>query len=75
MAIPDSGMKMHQGCELDEILSHNRSFVANKEREYPLMPPRVPVHGLVVDPETGELTVIVDGDQHSSIRKRETSRI
>ncbi|MDR6226665.1 beta-class carbonic anhydrase [Desmospora profundinema] len=32
-------------------------------REHPLMPSGVPVHGLVIDPETGELTVVADGDQ------------
>lgn len=28
---------------------------------HPLMDPKVPVHGLVIDPTTGELTTIVDG--------------
>lgn len=32
-------------------------------REHPLIPPGTPVHGLVVDPHTGRLTMVVDGDQ------------
>lgn len=30
-------------------------------RSHPLLPPDVPVHGLVIDPETGKLDVLVDG--------------
>ena len=30
-------------------------------RQHPLMPRDVPVHGLVIDPATGALTVVVDG--------------
>lgn len=30
-------------------------------RQHPLLPPDLPVHGLVIDPETGKLDVLVDG--------------
>jgi carbonic anhydrase len=30
-------------------------------RQHPLFPPDVPVHGLVIDPETGKLDLVVDG--------------
>lgn len=30
-------------------------------REHPLFPQDVPVHGLIIDPETGRLDVVVDG--------------
>ena len=30
-------------------------------RNHPLMDPKVPVHGLVIDPATGQLDTIVDG--------------
>jgi len=31
---------------------------------HPLMPKKLPVHGLVIDPETGKLDVIVNGYEH-----------
>ena len=30
-------------------------------RHHPLLPEEVPVHGLVIDPGTGTLDVVVDG--------------
>ena len=33
-------------------------------RKHPLMPKGVPVHGLIIDPSTGRLDVVSDGNQH-----------
>ncbi|MFF5996717.1 carbonic anhydrase [Lysinibacillus sp. KU-BSD001] len=33
-------------------------------RQHPLMPKGVPVHGLIIDPGTGRLDVVSDGNQH-----------
>jgi carbonic anhydrase len=30
-------------------------------KNHPLLPPDVPVHGLIIHPETGELDLVVDG--------------
>ncbi|NBI30961.1 beta-class carbonic anhydrase [Chengkuizengella marina] len=30
-------------------------------KNHPLLPPEIPVHGLIIHPETGELEVVVDG--------------
>jgi carbonic anhydrase len=30
-------------------------------RNHPLLPPGVPVHGLIISPETGQLDVLTDG--------------
>lgn len=30
-------------------------------RNHPLLPPGLPVHGLIMDPHTGALEVLVDG--------------
>jgi carbonic anhydrase len=30
-------------------------------RNHPLLPHNLPVHGLVMDPETGKLDLVVDG--------------
>ena len=34
-------------------------------RNHPLLPPSVPVHGLIIDPETGKLDLVTDGRQSS----------
>ena len=33
-------------------------------KNHPLMPKDVPVHGLVIDPKTGKLDLIVDGNKN-----------
>lgn len=40
---------------------HNIENVVHKIRVSPLIPKDVPVHGLLFNPQTGELTVVVDG--------------
>jgi len=35
----------------------------NMIRNHPLLPKNLPVHGLVMDPETGKLDVVADGYQ------------
>jgi carbonic anhydrase len=44
----------------DEVEAGVRASV-DLIRNHPLLPPDVPVHGLVMDPETGKLDVLVDG--------------
>lgn len=34
-------------------------------KNHPLLPKDIPVHGLVIDPETGKLDLIVDGYKHN----------
>lgn len=36
-------------------------------REHPLFPPDVPVHGLIIDPETGRLDIVVDGGESLAV--------
>lgn len=38
-----------------------RTYSVNMVRHHPLLPEEVPVHGLVIDPGTGTLDVVVDG--------------
>ena len=33
-------------------------------RTHPLMPKGVPVHGLIIDPNTGRLDLVRDGNKH-----------
>lgn len=35
-------------------------------KRHPLMPPTIPVHGLVIDPETGKLDVVVNGYENGA---------
>lgn len=45
---------------------HNVEEVVQKIRENPLIPKDVPVHGLIFNPHTGELQVVVDGYQSAT---------
>lgn len=45
---------------VEESVLHSVNVV----RKHPLVPKDVPVHGLVVDPATGKLDLIVDGYEH-----------
>jgi carbonic anhydrase len=42
---------------VEESVKHSVNIIRN----HPLMLPEVPVHGLVIDPKTGRLDVVVDG--------------
>lgn len=33
-------------------------------RNHPLLPAHIPVHGLIIDPESGKLDLVVDGNQY-----------
>src|SRR5690606_36647622 len=57
------------GVELDAWLTGFRSVEegvtasVRMVREHPLLPPGVPVHGLIIDPETGKLDLLIDGNK------------
>lgn len=57
----------HSGIELDKWLtgfssvSESVSHSVDMIKKHPLIPNTVPVHGLVIDPETGKLDLVVDG--------------
>ena len=46
-----------QGFSSVESVEHSVSILRN----HPLLPEEVPVHGLVIDPETGKLDLVVNG--------------
>ncbi|MNJ73378.1 hypothetical protein D3C77_701650 [compost metagenome] len=35
-------------------------------KKHPLLPPNIPVHGMLIDSMTGELEIVVDGREESS---------
>lgn len=60
----------HSGIKLDSWL---RGFDNEAEgvmqtveliRNHPLLPPGVPVHGMIIDPKTGALDLLVDGSKN-----------
>jgi carbonic anhydrase len=65
------GTLTHAGIRLDEWLTGFKSVedsVRNSVKmikNHPLLPSSLPVHGLVMDPETGKLDLVVDGGSPS----------
>lgn len=51
---------LHGFDNVNESVEHSVDIIKN----HPLMPKDVPVHGLVIDPKTGKLDLIVDGYQN-----------
>jgi carbonic anhydrase len=51
---------LHGFDNVNESVEHSVDIIKN----HPLMPKGVPVHGLVIDPKTGKLDLIVDGYQN-----------
>lgn len=50
---------LHGFDDVTESVEHSVSVIKN----HPLMPNGVPIHGLVIDPKTGRLDVVVNGYQ------------
>ncbi len=42
---------------------------------HPLVPPTVPVHGLIIDPLTGKLDLVVDGSDTVAARARKRMEV
>ena len=59
-----SGIDIKQWLHGFENVSDSVEHSVNIIKNHPLMPKEVPVHGLVIDPKTGKLDLIVDGYQH-----------
>jgi carbonic anhydrase len=63
-------MLRHSGIDLNRWLTGFDSVRESVEnsvaivRNHPLLPPGIPVHGLIMHPETGRLEIVVDGDQY-----------
>jgi carbonic anhydrase len=56
-----SGIDLHKWLHgFDSVQESVRSSV-DIIRNHPLVPRHVPVHGLIIDPNTGKLDLVVDG--------------
>ncbi|MBM7692501.1 carbonic anhydrase [Peribacillus deserti] len=56
-----SGINLHTWLEGFKDVSQNVAHSVSIIQNHPLMPREVPVHGLVIDPGTGKLDVVVNG--------------
>jgi carbonic anhydrase len=62
----------HSGVNLEQWLvgfEHPRDGVIQSIqiiKNHPLLPKNLPVHGMLISPETGELEVVVDGEKGQS---------
>ena len=56
-----SGIDMKDWLYGFDDVTESVKVSVDQVRNHPLMDPKVPVHGLVIDPNTGELDTIVDG--------------
>lgn len=61
-----SGIDMKEWLYGFDDVTESVKVSVDKVRNHPLMDPNVPVHGLVIDPTTGELDTIVNGYTNSN---------
>lgn len=59
---------LHGFDDVTESLNKSVSIVKN----HPLMPKNIPVHGLIIDPTTGKLDLIVNGWNELTVEKKFT---
>jgi carbonic anhydrase len=65
----------HSGIDLNRWLTGFDSVRESVEnsvdivRHHPLLPPGIPVHGLIIHPETGELEMVTDGFEYLESRR------
>jgi carbonic anhydrase len=60
-----SGIDMEQWLHGFEDVTESVKASVKQVRNHPLMDPKVPIHGLVINPTTGELDTIVDGYENN----------
>lgn len=67
----------HAGIDLNRWLTGFDSVRDSVERSveivrrHPLLPPGTPVHGLIIDPHTGALELVTDGDEYLARQRAE----
>lgn len=59
--IANSGIRMERFLRGFECVEEGVTHSVEVIRKHPLLPAHIPVHGLVMDPETGKLDLIIDG--------------
>lgn len=56
-----SGIDIHKWLHGFDHVNESVAHSVDMIRNHPLLPPNVPVHGLVINPETGKLDVVTNG--------------
>lgn len=56
-----SGIDLHDWLKGFEDVKESVIYSVDMVRQHPLMDKKVPVHGLVIDPSTGQLDIVEDG--------------
>lgn len=59
--ITNSGIDLHEWLQGFSSVEESVSHSVNMIRNHPLMDKKVPVHGLVIDPQTGKLDLVTSG--------------
>jgi carbonic anhydrase len=63
LTLQGAGVDLHRWLEGFDSVEENVKQSVQMLRQHPLFPPDVPIHGLVICPETGKLDLVVDGYQ------------
>lgn len=59
--LENSGIKLTKWLRGFDNIQEGVSQTVNLINKHPLLPPNVPVHGMIIDPATGALELVVDG--------------
>jgi carbonic anhydrase len=59
--LENSGIKLKKWLRGFDNVEEGVKSTVKIIKNHPLLPPRVPVHGMIIHPETGELDLVVDG--------------
>ncbi|NOV01204.1 beta-class carbonic anhydrase [Paenibacillus planticolens] len=62
--LESSGINLQQWLHGFDSVEDSVKGSVQTIKNHPLLPRNIPVHGLVIDPETGKLDLIVDGYKH-----------
>ncbi|MGM1044935.1 MAG: beta-class carbonic anhydrase [Bacillota bacterium] len=59
--LENSGIKLTKWLRGFDNVTAAVEHTVNIIKKHPLLPPKIPVHGMVIDPTTGALDLVVDG--------------
>jgi len=59
--LENSGISLNRWLSGFESIADSVTNSVNVIKNHPLLPSDIPVHGLIIDPETGKLDIVVDG--------------